>query len=83
MDSSITFRLDAGTKKRMYEICEKLGMTPSTALNMFTTAFVREQGMPFPVTLRETIHFLPQEKLLETATGILNQYDSAYRRLAE
>lgn len=53
MDSSITFRLDADTKKKMYEICEQLGMTPSAALNMFVMAFVRERGMPFPITLKE------------------------------
>lgn len=83
MDSSITFRLDAETKKKMYEICAKLGMTPSTALNMFTTAFVREQGMPFHVSLKESVQHLPQNQLLNTATDILEQYDEAYRRLAE
>lgn len=70
MDSSITFRLDAETKKKMYEICEKLGMTPSTALNMFTTAFVREQGMPFSVTLKK--RSVPNEETMaaiEAADG--------------
>ncbi len=46
---SITIRLDDKIKKEMVEICKTLGMTPSTAFNMFAHAFVQEKGMPFPV----------------------------------
>lgn len=47
MDSSMTFRIDSQIKEQMTEICNQLGMTPSTAINLFVNAFVREKGMPF------------------------------------
>ena len=32
MDTNITFRIDSQTKARMTEICDQLGMTPSTEI---------------------------------------------------
>ena len=43
MDSNMTFRLDADVKEQMSSICRELGMTTSTAFNLFARAFVREQ----------------------------------------
>ena len=47
MDANMTFRMDSDIKAQMISICNKLGMTPSTAFNIFANAFVREQGIPF------------------------------------
>ena len=49
MDTNMTFRMDSQTKARMTEICAQLGMTTSTAFNIFANAFVRANGMPFAV----------------------------------
>ncbi len=49
---SITVRLDDNIKQEMTSICKNLGMTPTTAFNIFAHAFVQEQGMPFPVKQR-------------------------------
>ena len=55
MDSNMTFRLDADVKEQMSSICRELGMTTSTAFNLFARAFVRAKGMPFAVSQqRET-----------------------------
>ena len=62
MDSSMTFRIDSQIKEQMTEICNQLGMTPSTAINLFVNAFVREKGMPFLFLLPEIIYFC---KLIE------------------
>ena len=43
MDTNMTFRMDSQTKTRMTEICAQLGMTTSTAFNIFANAFVRAQ----------------------------------------
>ena len=51
MDSNMTFRLDADVKEQMSSICRVLGMTTSTAFNLFARAFVRAKGMPFAVTI--------------------------------
>ena len=45
MDTNMTFRIDSRTKARMTEICNQLGMTPSTELNIFANVFVCADGM--------------------------------------
>ena len=53
MDANITFRIDSDVKAEMSAICAQLGMTTSTAFNIFAKAFVRTKGMPFAVTIQE------------------------------
>lgn len=48
MDTNMTFRMDADVKAQMAAICSQLGMTTSTAFNIFANAFVRMKGMPLP-----------------------------------
>lgn len=47
MDSNMTFRIDSEVKAQMAAICDALGMSTSTAFNIFANAFVRAKGMPF------------------------------------
>ena len=55
MDTNITFRMDSEVKTQMAAICDALGMSTSTAFNIFANAFVRAKGMPFAVTIQEPI----------------------------
>lgn len=64
MDTNITFRIDSQTKARMTEICNQLGMTPSTAFNIFANAFVRAGGMPFAVRLETPATEITREQML-------------------
>ena len=52
MDTNMTFRMDADVKAQMAAICSQLGMTTSTAFNIFANAFIRMKGMPFPLQSR-------------------------------
>lgn len=47
----VNFRLDDVTKARMEEICGRLGMSMSTAFIIYARAIVRNNGIPFPLTL--------------------------------
>ena len=47
----ITVITDSDLKKRIAAKTERLGMTTSTAINIFLRAFDRVDGMPFDVTL--------------------------------
>ena len=71
MDTNMTFRMDSEVKAQMSSICAQLGMTPSTAFNLFANAFVRAKGMPFPVTIREPEPAVTQEKMLADADEML------------
>lgn len=83
MDTNMTFRIDSQTKARMTEICNQLGMTPSTAFNIFANAFVRAGGMPFPVQLETLTTEITQEQMLADADDILDDYAQDYKKMAE
>ena len=85
MDSNITFRIDTDVKQQMSAICKELGMSTSTAFNLFANAFVRAKGMPFPVTVQPRYEFgtVPAEQMTEDAGQILKEFAGDYKRMAE
>lgn len=83
MDTNITFRMDSQTKARMTEICAQLGMTTSTAFNIFANAFVRANGMPFAVKLDSPCSTVTRAQMLSDADDILSDFAQDYKRMAE
>lgn len=85
MDSNMTFRIDTDTKRQMSVICKELGMSTSTAFNLFAKAFVRAGGMPFPVTVQSKAPYeiVSAERMAEDAGQILDEFASDYERMAE
>lgn len=83
MDTNMTFRIDSQTKARMTEICNQLGMTPSTAFNIFANAFVRTGGMPFPVRLEHPATEITREQMLADTADILDDYAQDYKKMFE
>ena len=49
MDTNMTFRMDSDVKAKMAEICAGIGMSQSTAFNIFAKAVVSEEAIPFKV----------------------------------
>ena len=49
MDTNITFRIDSQVKAQMAAICEQLGISTSTAFNIFVRQSLREGGIPFEI----------------------------------
>ena len=47
----INFRIDETTKKQMEQICNELGITMSTAFNIFVKKLIREKRIPFDVSI--------------------------------
>lgn len=85
MDTNMTFRMDTDVKQQMAAICKELGMSTSTAFNLFANAFVRAKGMPFPVTtqIKPIPHSISVEKMVEDANEILKEFSTDYARMAE
>ena len=83
MDTNMTFRIDSQTKTQMTEICNRLGMTPSTAFNIFANAFVRAGGMPFPVRLDTLSPAMTREQMLTDADAVLEDFAQDYKKMAE
>lgn len=57
--SNISIRINKSLKDKFDNICEELGLTMSTALNIFIKTVVREEGIPLRMSLhvpnKETI----------------------------
>ncbi len=83
MDTNMTFRMDSEVKSQMSAICSQLGMTTSTAFNIFANAFVRAKGMPFAVTIAEEPAKVSHEKMLADTDQLLVEFTSDYKRMAE
>lgn len=82
MNSNMTFRIDTEIKAQMTEICKQLGMSTSTAFNIFANAFVRAKGMPFEVIVKEP-KLVKSDEILNDVDSILNEFAEDYRRMAE
>lgn len=83
MDSNMTFRMDSTVKNEMISICNQIGMTASTAFNIFANAFVRAKGMPFPVTISNPSVAVTKEKMLADTEMMLTEFSEDYKRMAE
>lgn len=49
--TNVNIRIDENDKKLFDEICGQLGMTMSTAFNIFAKAVIRQGGIPFELSL--------------------------------
>ena len=83
MDTNMTFRMDSEVKAQMSAICSQLGMTTSTAFNIFANAFVRAKGMPFAVPIMEEPAKISREKILADTAQWLSEFAPDYKRMAE
>lgn len=83
MDTNMTFRMDSDVKSQMAAICAQLGMTTSTAFNIFANTFVRVKGMPFPVTIQEPVQSVSRAQMLADADQILTDFAEDYKEMAK
>ena len=51
MTSLVNFRIDSNLKENMEKVCSDLGMNMTTAFNIFAKTVVREQRIPFELTV--------------------------------
>ena len=75
----INFRIDEETKKEMEQVCNELGMTMSTALNIFIKKMTREKRIPFEVSI-DPFYSKNNIKHLEKITS---EIDSGKAKLVE
>ncbi len=65
--TNINIRIDENLKKQFDFLCNELGLTMSTAINIFAKAFVRYKGMPFDVNLK-----VPNAETLQAIDDVNN-----------
>ena len=83
LTSAINVQVDSQTKKQATDILNDLGLSMSTAINLFLKQIIKRDGLPFEVTnpkpSRELI------KALKEAEDIINNLDKykGYRDMDE
>ena len=50
---AFSIRLDSNIKKEFDEICQEIGMSSSTAFNIFARAVVKEKKIPFELSVNQ------------------------------
>lgn len=75
--ANVNIRMDAELKNNLDQLCDELGMTVSTAVNIFAKAMVRKGGIPFDVRID-----VPNQETLEAFKEIeeMKKNPSAYKR---
>ena len=49
--TAISIRLDSDIKKQFDTLCKEFGISTNAAFNLFARTVVREQAIPFPISL--------------------------------
>ena len=52
--TAISIRLDSDIKEKFDELCKEFGISTSAAFNLFARAVVREQAIPFSISLNKS-----------------------------
>ena len=55
-ESAISARIDSETKKKVEEIFKKLGLSHSSAINLFYSQILLHNGLPFETKLKQTFY---------------------------
>ena len=72
VQSTFSIRLEDDVKNDMNAVCESIGMSMSTAFNIFARAFVRSGGFPFDVRIQSERD--PWEAFLEARRTMRDRY---------
>ena len=78
--TNVNIRIDENDKMLFDEICSQLGMTMSTAFNVFATAVIRQGGFPFELSLErpnaETLAAIEDVNLKRNLSGPYKNRDA-------
>lgn len=50
--TAISIRLDSDIKEKFDKLCKEFGISTNAAFNLFARTVVREQAIPFPISLQ-------------------------------
>lgn len=68
----VNFRIDDNVKVAMEEVCSSIGLSVSTAFNLFAKKLVRERRIPFELTA-EPVYAVEWQKKMDTSIQELKE----------
>ncbi|MDR3330356.1 MAG: type II toxin-antitoxin system RelB/DinJ family antitoxin [Mycoplasmataceae bacterium] len=78
--SVINFKINTKNKQVFEDICEKLGISISSALNMYVNKVINSNGIPFE--LRVATNELQERERLRLTLTAFNQNAPSYKEMA-
>lgn len=74
--ATFSIRMDEDLKKQFDTVCEEMGMSATTAFNIFARTVVRQKRIPFEISASETKeeqnNTLSAEKLMKILSNLSN-----------
>lgn len=80
---NVTIRMDEKDKKEAEKLFSEFGLTMNAAFNMFTKQAIRDQSIPFKITMNSSIKFLDRNTLDDLSDKSDKKYKEAYKELAK
>lgn len=77
----VNFRIDADVKRDMEEVCSRMGLTMTAALNLFINKVTMERRIPFEITADPDPFY--SESNIRYLEGKMADYKSGHLKLAE
>ena len=71
--TTLSVRMEADVKSQLEALCADVGMTTSTAINMFARAFIRERRLPFDVVASDPFFSETNMKYLQMSIKQLDE----------
>lgn len=81
--TTLSVRMDADVKRQLDSLCADVGMTTSTAINMFARAFIRERRLPFDVVASDAFYSESNLKHLQQSVQQLEAGKVITKTMAE
>lgn len=66
--TNVNIRMEENLKKQFDNLCNELGLTMTSAINIFAKTMVRQKGMPFEISLH-----IPNEETLQAIDDVNNE----------
>ena len=71
-------RVDPRRKARVERILDRLGMTPTQAVNMFFAQIERRKAIPFAIAMQENVDVLPPIEQVARGWSDLDREDFSH-----
>lgn len=81
--STISARIETRDKERFDKFCEKVGLSTSSALNLFVKAVLRENRIPFDISLPDPFYSESNMKFLEEGAAAIKAGKGVVHELIE
>ena len=78
MTETISLRIDKDTRKKMNKVCDELGLSLSTAFNMYAKVIARDKRIPLSLDLNNTYNLKTQKAIHNVVKkrNLSNTFDS-------